>query len=220
MHDRVSALFDVLRILRWCAGCAGKWKNLYHPAPEMRGSLSADKTQVGDNVLDYNPQFMFYITTKLSNPHYTPEVSTKTTIVSWFYWAWERKRSCIALLFCWALFWSKSNLYFCKCNVEDGDGPINCRLGELHRGVGWFDQPAPWCHRPQRRSSFGGRQESLALPSCKRLHDCIKSPRVRWFFLIFFLFHFCYLMLFILFFFFFGMPISTLQKRVMFRKRS
>ena len=38
--------------------------------------------QVGDNVLDYNPQFMFYITTKLSNPHYTPEVSTKTTIAS------------------------------------------------------------------------------------------------------------------------------------------
>ena len=38
--------------------------------------------QVGDNVLDYNPQFMFYITTKLSNPHYTPEVSTKTTIAT------------------------------------------------------------------------------------------------------------------------------------------
>ncbi|CAE7224282.1 Dnah2, partial [Symbiodinium sp. CCMP2456] len=43
------------------------------------GSLSI---KVGDNVLDYNPQFMFYITTKLSNPHYTPEVSTKTTIVN------------------------------------------------------------------------------------------------------------------------------------------
>eukprot|EP00435_Cladocopium_sp_Y103_P031168 s634_g7.t2 len=43
------------------------------------GTLSL---KVGDNVLDYNPQFMFYITTKLSNPHYTPEVSTKTTIVN------------------------------------------------------------------------------------------------------------------------------------------
>ncbi len=51
----------------------------------FKWSKSADKTQVGDNVLDYNPQFMFYITTKLSNPHYTPEVSTKTTIASWFY---------------------------------------------------------------------------------------------------------------------------------------
>eukprot|EP00438_Fugacium_kawagutii_P007471 Skav230096 [mRNA] locus=scaffold283:2039:36053:- [translate_table: standard] len=36
------------------------------------GTLSL---KVGDNVLDYNPQFMFYITTKLSNPHYTPEVN-------------------------------------------------------------------------------------------------------------------------------------------------
>jgi len=43
------------------------------------GSLSL---KVGDNVLDYNAAFMFYITTKLSNPHYTPEVSTKTTIVN------------------------------------------------------------------------------------------------------------------------------------------
>ena len=44
------------------------------------GTLSL---KVGDNVLDYNPAFMFYITTKLSNPHYTPEVSTKTTIAPW-----------------------------------------------------------------------------------------------------------------------------------------
>merc|ERR1719158_2004467 len=43
------------------------------------GSLSI---KVGEAVLDYNIEFMFYITTKLSNPHYTPEVSTKTTIIN------------------------------------------------------------------------------------------------------------------------------------------
>lgn len=43
------------------------------------GSLSI---KVGEATLDYNPAFKFYITTKLSNPHYTPEVSTKTTIVN------------------------------------------------------------------------------------------------------------------------------------------
>jgi len=43
------------------------------------GSLSI---KIGESVLDYNPEFKFYITTKLSNPHYTPEVSTKTTIVN------------------------------------------------------------------------------------------------------------------------------------------
>ncbi|KAM6949562.1 LOW QUALITY PROTEIN: dynein axonemal heavy chain 2 [Aplochiton taeniatus] len=38
--------------------------------------------KLGDKEVEYNPEFRFYITTKLSNPHYTPETSTKTTIVN------------------------------------------------------------------------------------------------------------------------------------------
>jgi ubiquitin-protein ligase len=38
--------------------------------------------RIGDKEIEYNPDFKFYITTKLSNPHYTPEISTKTTIVN------------------------------------------------------------------------------------------------------------------------------------------
>ncbi|KAG9346625.1 hypothetical protein JZ751_006936 [Albula glossodonta] len=38
--------------------------------------------QLGDKEVEYSPEFRFYITTKLSNPHYTPEISTKTTIVN------------------------------------------------------------------------------------------------------------------------------------------
>ncbi|XP_052771287.1 dynein axonemal heavy chain 2-like isoform X2 [Mya arenaria] len=38
--------------------------------------------RIGDKEIEYNPEFRFYITTKLSNPHYTPEISTKTTIVN------------------------------------------------------------------------------------------------------------------------------------------
>lgn len=32
--------------------------------------------------MEYSPEFRFYMTTKLSNPHYTPEISSKTTIVN------------------------------------------------------------------------------------------------------------------------------------------
>ncbi|EDV25795.1 uncharacterized protein TRIADDRAFT_23475 [Trichoplax adhaerens] len=38
--------------------------------------------RLADKEIDYNPEFKFYITTKLSNPHYSPEISTKTTIVN------------------------------------------------------------------------------------------------------------------------------------------
>ncbi|KAM4844901.1 dynein axonemal heavy chain 2 isoform 2-T2 [Thomomys bottae] len=38
--------------------------------------------RIGDKEVEYHPNFRFYITTKLSNPHYSPETSAKTTIVN------------------------------------------------------------------------------------------------------------------------------------------
>uniref|UniRef100_A0A2K5ICV1 Dynein axonemal heavy chain 2 n=1 Tax=Colobus angolensis palliatus TaxID=336983 RepID=A0A2K5ICV1_COLAP len=38
--------------------------------------------RIGDKEVEYNASFRFYITTKLSNPHYSPETSAKTTIVN------------------------------------------------------------------------------------------------------------------------------------------
>ncbi len=35
---------------------------------------------MGEKILDYNKNFRFYITTKLFNPHYTPEMSVKVNI--------------------------------------------------------------------------------------------------------------------------------------------
>ena len=32
--------------------------------------------------MEYNPQFRLYISTRLSNPHYPPEVATRTAIVN------------------------------------------------------------------------------------------------------------------------------------------
>ena len=38
--------------------------------------------KLGDSVIPYHDDFKFYITTKLPNPHYTPEISTKVTLVN------------------------------------------------------------------------------------------------------------------------------------------
>ncbi|KAI8622787.1 dynein heavy chain and region D6 of dynein motor-domain-containing protein [Chytriomyces sp. MP71] len=38
--------------------------------------------KLGEAIIEYSPDFRFYITTKLRNPHYLPELSTKVTIVN------------------------------------------------------------------------------------------------------------------------------------------
>ena len=38
--------------------------------------------RLGDNTIEYSEQFRFYITTKLRNPHYLPEVSVKVTLLN------------------------------------------------------------------------------------------------------------------------------------------
>lgn len=38
--------------------------------------------KLGDSTVEYSPEFRFYITTKLRNPHYLPEISTKVTLLN------------------------------------------------------------------------------------------------------------------------------------------
>jgi len=38
--------------------------------------------KIGDAVIEYSKDFRFYMTTKLRNPHYLPEVSTKVTLLN------------------------------------------------------------------------------------------------------------------------------------------
>ena len=38
--------------------------------------------KLGDTVIPYHEDFKMYITTKLPNPHYTPEISTKLTLIN------------------------------------------------------------------------------------------------------------------------------------------
>merc|ERR1719163_1052580 len=38
--------------------------------------------RIGDSDVDYNDEFKFYLTTKMPNPHYLPEVCIKVTIIN------------------------------------------------------------------------------------------------------------------------------------------
>jgi dynein heavy chain len=38
--------------------------------------------KLGDSIIEYSKDFLFYLTTKLANPHYLPEVSTKVTLIN------------------------------------------------------------------------------------------------------------------------------------------
>ena len=38
--------------------------------------------KIGENEITYNPKFTMFITTRISNPHYTPEVSTKVNVIN------------------------------------------------------------------------------------------------------------------------------------------
>ena len=38
--------------------------------------------KIGDAIIEYSKDFKLYMTTKLRNPHYLPEVSTKVTLIN------------------------------------------------------------------------------------------------------------------------------------------
>ena len=44
-----------------------------------------DYIRIGDHVIEFSKDFVFYITTRLRNPHYLPEVSVKVRILQGFY---------------------------------------------------------------------------------------------------------------------------------------
>ena len=39
--------------------------------------------RLGETVIEYSSDFRFYITTKLRNPHYLPELSTKVSFFTY-----------------------------------------------------------------------------------------------------------------------------------------
>ena len=47
-----------------------------------KGTGSELLVKIGDEEVTYSPKFQMYITTRMSNPHYTPEVSTKVNVIN------------------------------------------------------------------------------------------------------------------------------------------
>lgn len=41
-----------------------------------------DMIRLGENIIEYSQDFRFYITTKLRNPHYLPEVAVKVSLLN------------------------------------------------------------------------------------------------------------------------------------------
>lgn len=70
--------------------------------------------RLGESVIEYSDDFRFYITTKLRNPHYLPELSTKVTLLNFMITpegledqllgivvAKERYKFCLMYFFSW-----------------------------------------------------------------------------------------------------------------------
>ncbi|KAI8782171.1 dynein heavy chain 12, axonemal, partial [Biomphalaria glabrata] len=84
---------DYMRILENCItfGYPLLLENVYE---ELEASLEpvllkqifkqsgVEMIMMGDQALEYNKDFRFYITTKLRNPHYLPEISTKVSLLN------------------------------------------------------------------------------------------------------------------------------------------
>lgn len=45
-------------------------------------SAGVEMIRLGDSVIEYSRDFRFYITTKLRNPHYLPEIAVKVSLLN------------------------------------------------------------------------------------------------------------------------------------------
>lgn len=50
--------------------------------PLLLKQIVKNELKLADGAVEYNHDFKFYMTTKLRNPHYLPEISTKVTLLN------------------------------------------------------------------------------------------------------------------------------------------
>lgn len=64
-------------------GCVGISAILVTKSKEIISTTgTVEVIRLGENVIEYNKDFRFYITTKLRNPHYLPEVAVKVSLLN------------------------------------------------------------------------------------------------------------------------------------------
>lgn len=49
---------------------------------DIQKRQNTDQIKIGENWIPYNKDFLFFITTKLQNPHYLPEICIKVTLIN------------------------------------------------------------------------------------------------------------------------------------------
>lgn len=52
-------------------------KRLSECMQTFRTASGTESIKIGDSIIPYHPDFKFYVTTRLRNPHYAPEVAVK-----------------------------------------------------------------------------------------------------------------------------------------------
>lgn len=46
----------------------------------FRTASGTESIKIGDSIIPYHPDFKFYVTTSMRNPHYAPEVAVKVRV--------------------------------------------------------------------------------------------------------------------------------------------
>ena len=59
----------------------GGWFFQPKAPPDRRLALFAPRIRLGDSTVEYNEDFRLFITTKLPNPHYAPEICVQAGVM-------------------------------------------------------------------------------------------------------------------------------------------
>ena len=76
MHDRAAECMQKVGVIQHALKC---------DAEQLLGNSLQGGTlsiRLGDTTVEYSEQFRFYITTKLRNPHYAPDICTKVSYIA------------------------------------------------------------------------------------------------------------------------------------------